>query len=41
MSVQNVDGVTELISLINFDLAAVDEATEVGVWLGGGVEFSR
>ena len=38
LSVENVDGVTESITLIDFDRAPANEAPEVGVWTGGGVK---
>ena len=36
--VKNVDGVAELLSLVNGDLSLADEGAEVGVWVRGGVE---
>jgi len=40
LAVEDVDGVAEFVPLVLFDLAAADERSQVGVWLGGGVKFS-
>ena len=41
MPVEDVDGVAELVPLILRHLPAADEASEVGVGVGGGIELAR
>lgn len=40
LAIQDVDGCAELVALVFFDLAAADEGAEVGVGIGGGIEFT-
>ena len=40
LSVEDVDGGAEFVALVFFHLAAVDEGLEIGVGIGGWVEFA-
>lgn len=40
LTIQDINGIAELVPLILFYPTAADEGSEVGIGIGGGIEFS-